>query len=188
MREECYPRISVYEKAKKDKKVAAQMLLPLIEFEFAFLGSQKPAITQSSKNLEQLKVLFEICKNHGWISSQKISKVGNKEEYWFKLSNKGFSEIYKLAGPMADKRKDEWAKLLCERAGKAKERDKKTKEKILKLLNQRKEMTTIEICLKLRKLPYTITRHLRKLEKEGKIRKNGNLWTISAGTPANSPS
>jgi len=183
-----YSRMSVYEKAKKDKKLAAQILLPLIEFEFAFLGSQKPAITQSSKNLEQLKVLFEICKNHGWVSSQKISKLGNKKEYWFKLNNKGFSEIYKLAGPMADKRKDEWAKLLCERAGKAKEKDRKLKEKILKILQGRKRITTLEICLKLRKLPYTVTRHLRKLEKEGIVRKNGNLWIISTSAPANSPS
>ena len=48
-------------------------------------------------------------------------------------------------------------------------------------------MTTTEICLNLRKLPYTITRHLRQLEKEGKIKKNGKYW-VSAGAPANSPS
>ncbi|RLE59630.1 MAG: hypothetical protein DRJ35_05345 [Thermoprotei archaeon] len=187
MRVKLHPHNSVYYQAKKDKKLAAQILLPLIEFEFAFLGCQKPAITQTSENLEQLKILFEICEAHGWVS-QKITKLGHKNGYWFKLSNRGFREIYQLAGPMADKRKDEWAKLLCERAEKFYEKDRKTKQKILKLLKEQQKLTTIEICLQLRKLPYTITRHLRNLEKEGKIKKEGKFWIISAGTPANSPS
>ena len=181
------PENSIYEKAKKNKKIAAQILLPLIEFEFAFVGCQKPAITQSAENLQQLQVLFEICKTHGWVS-QKISKLGNKSGYWFKLSNRGFAEIYRLAGPMADKKKDEWARLLCERAGNnSLSRDRKIKEKLLNLLIKKGRMTTTEICLNLRKLPYTITRHLRQLEKEGKIKKNGKYW-VSAGAPANSPS
>ncbi len=171
----------------EDKKLAANVLLPLIEFEFAFLGSQKPAITQSKENFQQLKILFQICKAHNWVST-KIAKLGKKDEYWFKLSNKGFKEIYELAGPMADKRKDQWAKLLCERA-EATEKDRKISNKIIKLLEENeKGLTTTDLCLKLRRLPYTITRHLRKLKNNGIVTKSGNLWKLSVGAPANSPS
>ena len=134
--------------------------------------------------MEQLKTIFEICKAHGWVS-QEITKLGKKNEYWFKISNKAFAEIYKLAGPMSDKRKDKWAKLLCERACNTK-KDRKIKEKLLMLLAKRK-MSTTELCLEIRRLPYTVTRHLRELQKEGKIKKIGNFWT-SADAPANSPS
>ena len=97
---------SVYEISLKNKKVAAFILLPLIEFEFAFNGSQKPSITQSESNLPQLKTLFRICREHEWLSSKKITKLGNKNEYWFKLSNSGFKEIYEIAGPMTDTNKN----------------------------------------------------------------------------------
>src|SRR3989338_3518812 len=122
------PSKSVYEKALTSKEVAATILLPLIEFEFAFNGAQKPALTQSESNLNQLKVIFQICKTHGWISTA-ISKLGNKNEYWFKLSNRGFKEIYEISGHMADKEKDKWAKLLCECADKT-SKSRNSKEQI----------------------------------------------------------
>lgn len=170
------PSKSVYDKALDSKKLAANILLPLIEFEFAFHGAQKPAITQAASNFNQLRTLFKICKTHGWLSTKQITKLGNKDEYWFKITNTAFKEIYKIAGPMADKNKDRWAVLLCERAhGMEKTRD--ARKSILSLLEKSKNsMTTIEICLKTRRLPYTATRHLRKLEKEGLVLKNSSGW------------
>ncbi len=170
------PSISVYEKALYSKKIAATFLLPLIEFEFAFHGAQKPAITQARSNLNQLKTLFKICKKHGWISTKRITKLGNKDEYWFKITNSGFMEIYDIAGPMADKNKDKWAMLLCERA-KGTEKNREAKKFVLFLLRKSKRnMTTNEICLRTRRLPYTVTRHLRKLEKEGLVKKDVDGW------------
>jgi len=180
------PSKSIYEVALQDKKIAAAILLPLIEFEFAFFGSQKPSITQARKNIKQLRVLYKICKQHGWTAT-KISKLGNKDEFWFKISNNGFKEIYKLAGPMADELKDKWAQLLCKRA-ESTEKERNIREKIIKILSERKDgIRTWELCLKLERLPYTITRHLRLLQKEGLVKKIENKW-ISASTPANSPS
>ena len=63
MRVEIHPQNSVYYKALRDKKIAGLMLLPLIEFEFAFNGSQKPAITQSDLNKPQLQVLLTYAAN-----------------------------------------------------------------------------------------------------------------------------
>ena len=164
------------------------MLLPLIEFEFAFNGSQKPAITQSELNLPQLKILFEICRKQKWLSTQGITKLGKKNEYWFKISNSAFKEIYEIAGPMADKNKDAWARLLCERANNL-EKNRNCRDEILKLLSKSKnELTTRQICLDLRRLPYTITRHLRILEKKGAIKKTEKGWLfLSASIPAHPP-
>lgn len=170
------PSKSVYEKALYSKEVAATILLPLIEFEFAFHGAQKPAITQSVSNLNQLKVLFKICKIHNWLSTKHITKLGNKDEYWFKITNTGFKDIYEIAGPMADKKKDKWAILLCERANSV-EKNREARNDILSLIKKSKQpMRTVEICLKTRRLPYTATRHLRKLEKEGFVNKNVDGW------------
>jgi len=170
------PSNSVYVKAVKSKEIAAMILLPLIEFEFAFNGAQKPAITQSKANLSQLKTLFEICSKHKWVASEQISKLGNKEEYWFKLSNGGFKEIYQIAGPMSDKNKNEWALLLCERAGRT-EKNRKTKDDIFRYIASSKgEQSIYQICLNTRRLPYTVTRHIRNLEKRGAIEKTLGGW------------
>ncbi len=181
------PSQSVYMKSLSDKILAANILLPLIEFEFAFNGAQKPVLTQSKSNLRQLQIVFEICKNHGWLSENKISKLGNKEEFCFKLNNSAFKEIYEIAGPMADPKKDQWAKLVCERANSL-NKNRKIKQEILTILkNSDKEISTLELCLKLRRLPYTVTRHLRNLEKQTLVIKNDNGWK-SIGTPVNSSS
>ena len=180
------PSKSIYEVALKDKKIAAAILLPLIEFEFAFFGSQKPAITQARKNVKQLRVLYQICKQHGWTAT-KISKLGNKNEFWFKISNKGFKEIYELVGPMADNLKDKWAQLLCKRAESTK-KERNIRKKIIKILSKEKNgLLTWELCLKLERLPYTVTRHLRLLQKEGLVKKVKDKW-VFASTPANSSS
>ena len=167
---------SVYDRAISSREIAATILLPLIEFEFAFNGAQKPAITQSESNLNQLKVLFGICQSHNWTASQKISKLGNKDEYWFKLNNSGFKEIYQIAGPMADKNKDKWALLLCERAGKT-EKSRFVKDDILRAIKGSNGLSIYDICLKTRRLPYTVSRHIKNLEKRGLVKKTPiNGW------------
>jgi len=54
--------MGVYENAFKNKELAAQILLPLIEFEFGFLGNDSPCLLQSPVNREQFEKIFEICK------------------------------------------------------------------------------------------------------------------------------
>lgn len=189
MRVIIHPHNSIYKRAMTNKELASYILLPLIEFEFAFHGAQKPTLTQSELNLRQLEVLFNICKKHSWTASEKIMPLGKKNEYYFKLNNRGFKEIYKLAGPMADSIKDKWAKLLYERA-EGKEKNRNMKENILKLLQtSQKSMSTLDICLETRRLPYTVTRHLRNLARVGLIKKTDNGWIfVSANIPTNSPS
>ncbi len=177
---------SVYKIAIKDKRIASLILLPLIEFEFSFFGSKKPILMQGKKNYIQLMAIYEICKSHGWNSGKVIEF---DRGYVFGLNNNGFKEIYSIAGPMADPEKDKWANLLLERANRKHERTIKKKEIMLLLkTDPGKVWKTKEICINLRRLPYSITRQLRKLEKEGYIRKEKGGWRTNTIHSANSPS
>ena len=172
------PSISVYRKALTNKRVAAYMLLPLIEFEFAFNGAQKPALAQSESNNIQLRAIYRICRNHGWLASSRITKLGNRRDSWFKISNTGFREIYELAGPLSDSNKDKWAKLLCERSDAGSDKSRQIRPFIIKALRRDGELTTNDICLRVKRLPYTVTRHLRKLENKGMVRKTETGWKL----------
>ena len=177
---------SVYNLALKDKRIAAMILLPLIEFEFSFFGSKKPILMQGKKNYVQLMAVYKICKRHRW-NSGKVTEFSRG--FTFGLSNSGFKEIYAIAGPMADSDKDKWATLLFERAERGHEKTIR-KEKILELLetDRKKVWKTKEICINLRRLPYSITRQLRRLEKDGNVRRLNGGWKFGGSCSANSPS
>ena len=181
MKDDMQPsRTSIYRLSLTNKKLAAYMLLPLIEFEFCFFGVHKPWIAQCVRNTEQLRALFMICKNHGWNCG--VMKSFRASEVCFKLNNRGFREIYTLAGPMADPKKDEWAKLLCERVEKHRYKEKeiiKTDEIWSIVRDNPKGIKTMEICLKVRRLPSSVGRHLQKLKKDGRISKNPHGWFAS---------
>jgi len=163
---------NVYEKCMEDKKLAANVLLPLIEFEFSLLSDDAPILLQSKENKEQLEAIFKICKKHGWTDFSEL-KVKRKGYMYFRLTKQGLREIFELAGPFISKKRNEWTKLLLERSGKkgGYMRDKeKTKTKIFNLLKcERKKLTTEDICLKLRLTPSTVREGLRSLLKNGQI-------------------
>ncbi len=181
------PKNSVYQKARANKQIAAYVLVPLIEFEFSFYGSNKPWISQSVKNSAQLHVLYDICSSHGWTTGP-IKKF-RESELSFKLSNRAFSEIYNLAGPMADDRKDAWAKLLVGRTGKLRYLEKTviSSEDVLSYVSSRKEPISIrELCLALDRLPKSIERHLRILRAKGLVERTEIGFLSSKRVPANS--
>lgn len=163
-------RVSVYQKALSSKQVAAYVLLPLIEFEFSFYGSKKPWISQSIKNAKQLEALFRICKAHNWVTGP--IRAFRKNEASFKLNNKGFGEIYELAGPMADDQKDAWARLLSSRAGKFRYLEEKTisvKDILRFIRKSAKPVSVKEICLAVQRLPNSVSRHLKNLKEAGLV-------------------
>ncbi|MCS7136709.1 MAG: helix-turn-helix domain-containing protein [Aigarchaeota archaeon] len=172
----------------KDKALAAKLMLPLIEFEFGFLGDDKPTLVQSRDNIEQMRRLFAICRRHGWTTRQSISfKRGNP---YFRLSTKGFLEIHGIAGPFADPRKEAWAKLMGERAGKIggfKGNEVPTQNRILSLMIKypRRKWNVEEICLEVRILPSSVREALRRLEKSGRLKRmrKGKSTLYSLRTP-----
>ena len=155
--------ISVYDRAKKDKNLAASMLLPLIEFEFCFIAEDTPMLVQSKRNEIQLRKIHELCMAHGWCRDV----VNKGDNIGFKLHRSAFREIYSIAGPFADSRKNEWAKLLLEREGmKGGYMGNRisTKVKIVSELRKNEWMSIGELCLALRLMPSTIRETLRELE------------------------
>ena len=154
---------SVYEFAKTDKKLAASILLPLIEFEFCFIAEDTPMLVQSKRNKKQLEKIFEVCKSHGWAS--KIVPKG--DNLGFKLHRSAFKEIYSMSGEFADPNKNEWAKLILEREGMKGGfmwKNKSTSDRILSVMKKDNKWWSIgELCSELRLMPSTIRETLREL-------------------------
>ena len=162
----------VYSRALQNKKLAAEIMIPLMEFEFSIRGEESPALLQSEINKPQLEAIFKICKRWRWTTTDQLMRKG--KNFYFRLNKKAIKEIFQLAGPFADPSKNEWIELIIEKVGKRggyRKGLKKTEEKVLEVLRKYGELNTEEICLKLRILPGTIRKALRNLIKEGKIKK-----------------
>ncbi len=164
--------MGVYEEALQDKALAARVVLPLIEFEFCFLGDEQPKLLQCKQNFEQLQALYAICNAHRWATQNGIRRVRNNF-YVFSISREGFSDIFKLAGPFSNKEKNVWANLLLERFGKrgSSKLRKKTADKILAFMKTKKHYSARQISLGLRLLPSGIKTALRGLFARGLVSK-----------------
>ncbi|MBI5060852.1 MAG: hypothetical protein HZB67_00900 [Candidatus Aenigmarchaeota archaeon] len=160
---------SVYISATKNKNLAAKILLPLIEFEFSVFSEESPILTQTEKNKKQFEAVYQICKNHGWTS--KMSTKG--ANLVFRLNRDALEEIYSIAGPFADPKKNQWSELLFERRGKKggfMADSKSTEEKIAQYLKKIRNWTSMrELCIKLRLMPSTLRESIRELEKKGLV-------------------
>lgn len=156
---------SVYDLAMNDKQTASQILLPLIEFEFGFLGDDSPSLIQSPRNKDQFIQIFNICKKHDWLRTDSYKRRG--PNFFFRISKGGFIDIYNRAGPFANQEKRIWASLLVERHGKIggyKVNLTKTEDRVIDLLNEMRDwMTLKDICLKLRVLPGTVRMGIKQL-------------------------
>ena len=158
-----------YQEAITNKTLAAKILLPLIEFEFVFLGSDSAELVQSSKNQKQLEMIYKICRAHDWTTQAGIWPKG--ENVYFRIRKESFAEIYKIAGPFASDVRNRWAELLIERGGTKggyMVGKTKTEDKVLQLLKQEKRWWRIdELCLNLRLLPSVIRGATRTLFRQG---------------------
>ena len=162
--------MSVYRQALKDKRIAAQILIPLIEFEFGFNGNDSPELIQAPTNKEQFEIIFEICKKHGWVKGPSYKRKG--QNLYFRMSKNGFKEVYEIAGPFSNKYKNEWTSLLLERhgiIGGYQANKKKTHERISEILQKSEWKTLQELCLDLRLTPGTIREGLKDLRESGML-------------------
>lgn len=177
---------SVYNEALTDKELAAKILIPLIEFEFAFLTDDAPSLVQSKVNKDSLNAIFQICRHHNWTTKEDLMEKG-RDNLYFRIPTKAFREIYTLAGPFADERKHQWADLIVERSGHIggyRIGTQKTKDRIysLMLTQPSKVWTTFELCITLRLLPSTIREGLRQLLRAKLLQKERKgktvFWTL----------
>ncbi len=159
--------MSVYKECVANKELAAKVLLPLIEFEFSLIGDDSPTLVQTKSNLNQLNAVFKICKSHGWTNFKRLRKKGSN--FYFRLTNDGLKEIYKIAGPFVNKSRNNWTILITERLRKKGGYMKdlpSTEDKIFKLMKETPKFWKVEdVCLSLRLTPSTIRKAFRKLNK-----------------------
>ena len=158
--------MGVYQKCLKNKELAANVLLSLIEFEFSLVSDDTPTLLQSHVNKEQLIAVFRICKSHKWTKFKKLKLKG--ENFYFRLTIDGLKEIYEIAGPFVSKKRNMWTKLITERAGKKGGYMKEmpsTEKRIIDLLQTNHDWWTVEgVCLNLRLTPSTIRKSFRKID------------------------
>jgi hypothetical protein len=156
-----------------DKNLAAKILLPLIEFEFCFVGDDSPTLVQAQSNAEQLKAVFEICKAHGWTDNKKPLRKGSN--LYFRLTKNGLMEIHDRAGRFASESKNAWTTLILERAGKIggyKIGMEKTHIRVADLLKRERDWWTVnQLCLNLRLTPSTVRDAIRLLNEQNLLRK-----------------
>ncbi len=157
--------MSYIERALLDEQRAADLLLPLIEYEACFLGDDTVKIVQGKSNRPQLQALFSVASAHGWTTPKGLRSYRNG--CWsFSLLRSGFKAIYALAGPMSDKRKDDWAQLLVEREGKigGSHKNKTSTACVVSALKHGPSGASVEaLCLQLRVLPGTIRQARREV-------------------------
>ena len=153
------------ERAILEKQRAADVLMPLIEFEACFLGDESVKLVQGRQNQSQLEQIYRIAKAHNWATPKGVTQY-RTGSFAFSLSKAGFKEIYSLGGPMSDKRKDEWARLLVERAGikgGCQKGKPSTKWRVVSALNGHPGASVEELCLHLRLQPGVVREALRGL-------------------------
>ncbi len=161
---------SVYEEAVTDKQLAAKILIPLIEFEFAFMTDDSPSLVQAISNQSSINAIFQVCKQHGWTTTEHLMRKGKANNPYFRIPTSAFREIYTIAGPFADDRKHQWARLIVERSGNIggyRKGTQKTADRVRTLLltEPDKFWTIYDICLALRLLPSTVREGVRQLYK-----------------------
>lgn len=154
---------SVYKLAFRDKVVAAQVFLVTLEWEGDYTGN----LCTTSKRA--MKIMLALARKWGWANAHtllnfKRYKKGWSPMYSFHLTKKGLKEIYELAGPLLDKKKDARVCHMIYGTGKSTAAGKPgvTKQRIFSLMQagDKSEWSTIELAMQLGLHPRTVQRHL----------------------------
>lgn len=105
----------------------------------------------------------------GWTNTPTLPNFKRHKQDWspmysFHLTKRGLKEIYELAGPLLDKRKDAKVRHILYGTGKSTAAGKPwaMRQRILSLMRveNKREWSTIELAMRLGLHPRTIQRHL----------------------------
>jgi len=181
----------------RDKKLAAGAFIISFDLECRGIQNGKPSLCMSKKFKDFLNFMLKVAKKWRWTNNIQLSpvKIENSlklginasPQYEFRINIKGLKEIYKLAGPLADKNKDKCIQFNIKRSnlflkGGYKLRSKNTKFKILKYIKKNKNVTTTQLQFIVKIGTDVILDHLHRLEKLGKIIKKRMgkryIWNI----------
>lgn len=181
----------------KDKKLAAGAFIVSMDLEFRGIQNGRLSLCMSEKYKDFLEFMLKVAKKWGWTNNKELSKVSIENskrlginaspQYEFRITIKGLKEIYWLAGPLANSYKDKCIQFNILRSENyvnlgGRLRKNRTKEKILKAIRKSQNLTSTKLQFIAHVGTDVVLDHLRKLEKEGKIKKERNgkryIWNL----------
>lgn len=181
----------------KNKKLAAGAFVVSLDLECRGVQSGRPTLCMSEKFKDFLEFMLKIAQKWGWATKNGMSPVkveyskrlgiNASPQYEFRINSEGLKEIYKLAGPLADRSKDECIKFNIQRSNKYQNngynnRSKNTKFKILRYIKKHKNSTTTQLQFIANVGVDVVQEHLYTLERLGKVKKERKgkryIWNI----------
>jgi DNA-binding transcriptional ArsR family regulator len=172
----------VYELAFKNKLTAAQVFLVTLEWEGDYTGNF------CTTSHEAMEAMLALAKKWEWANTPtllnfKRHKKGWSPMYSFHLTKRGLKEVYELAGPLLDKKKDAKVRHIVYGTRKSTAAGKPwaMKHRILSLMQAegKNEWSTIELAMRLGLHPRTVQRHLNgDYKKRFKMIGLVKLWLV----------
>lgn len=184
---------SLYNKLFLNKYLAAGTFIASFDLEFRGLTIGQPSLCMTTKFEDFLSFLIKVANKWSWSTSNHLSDVNieyslkrgikatPKKEFRLKIS--ALKEIYNLAGPLADKNKDELLRFHIKRSlnPQIKQRGRARKIILEFLKNKPSKSTELQKYAKIR--VDVVLDHLKKLENEGMVKKTRlgkyYLWSLN---------
>ena len=168
----------------KNKKLAAGAFILSMDLECRGIHSANVSLCMSEKYKDFLDFMLNVAKKWNWTNNKKLSTVNvdysikrgikASPQYEFRINMKGLKEIYKSAGPLMNSHKNKCIRFNIKRSENFDKfgyslRSKKTKEKILKALKKKKDLTTTDLQFVAGVRTDVVLEHLNRLEKKGLV-------------------
>jgi hypothetical protein len=181
----------------KDKKLAAGAFIISMDLEFRGIQSGRPSLCMSEKYKDFLEFMLKVAQKWDWTNNEKLSPVSIQNsikiginatpQYEFRINIVGLKEIYKLAGPLTNSKKEDCIRFHVNRSKNYinlgwRNKFNNSKEKILKHLKENPDSSTTKMQFITNTGTDVVLSHLKALEKQEKIvkRRNGKryIWRI----------
>lgn len=168
----------------KNKKLAAGAFVISMDLEFRGLQNGKPSLCMSNKFKDFLEFMLKVAKKWNWTHNRELSPISmvyNRKlginaspQYELRIHTKALEEIYKLAGPLANSKKDRCISFNIKRSKSyinkgGRNRFNNTGEKLLKTLRKLKHSTSTELQFYVNIGTDVVLDHLHRLEKNGLV-------------------
>lgn len=184
---------SIFGRLFYDDSLAAGAFIVSFDLEFRGISTSEPCLCMTNKYEDFLGFLLDVARKWGWSTSNHLFNVNieyslrrginatHKKE--FRLKSKSVKEIYNLAGPLADNRKNEFIQFHINRISRDKLFRKlgETRQMILDVLKNGPNKST-EIQKYVHRRTDVVLDHLRNLEKQNIVsrKRNGKyyIWSL----------
>lgn len=188
---------SLFNLLLKDKKLAAGAFILSMDLECRGVQCSRPSLCMSEKFKDFLKFMLKVAQKWKWTHNSNLSKVdvsyskklgiNASPQHEFSIHMNGLKEIYKLAGPLTNSKKNKCVKFTVLRSKKyvnkgGANKYNNTREKLLKVLKRLKQSTSTDLQFYVNVRTDVVLEHLHKLEKQGFIIKKRKgkryVWRI----------